>query len=731
MKNRRTRIIAGATLALLGLADLETTVAGQPQAHEPPERREVAAVRLHEGERLTLDGLLDEAAWARAEPAESFVQAEPYEGTPATEATDIRVLYDRDNLYFGILCRDSQPDRLLTTSLRRDFNENDTDMVGIALSPFDDRRNGFLFLTTPDGAQHDAQVTDDGVKVNENWDAVWHVRARQTPSGWAAEVAIPFKTLRFTAGASQAWGVNFDRRMRRKNEVARWSFVPRRFDLGRFSMAGRLVGLEGVRQGRNLKVKPYGLVSVDNVETGSHKGSADGGWDVKYGLTSSLVLDLTLNTDFSQVEVDQQQINLTRFPLFFPEKRDFFLESADLFHFGVGAQEKQRGRTASEEFVAFFSRRIGLSPEGLPLPIWGGARLTGRLGDHSLGLLQMSTRSTDRFPGNDYTVLRLRRDLFRKSDVGGVFLNRSGEGSDFSRVVGADANFEFMDRLTLSSFVAKSYVPGSPGDDLAGKLSAQWADNFLGISGTYVDVGENFNDDMGFIRRKGIRVLRSGLDLHPRPKRSSWIREFHPHAYLDYFMDRDNHLLTRNLHLGLWIYFQDGSRMEVYQSREFEELRNPFRIRRDISIPVGTYSVARHVAQYSWNPSKPVAGSVRYNWGGFWSGRFAEWTLTGILRHRPDFSAELSYVTNDVRLREGSFRTHLAGVRLRYAFSTRQFLDLFAQHNSISRLHSVQVRYNLIHRPLSDLFIVYHEQRTAHEDGLRSLSLKFTRLFEF
>ena len=510
-----------------------------------------------------------------------------------------------------------------------------------------DPQSGSLLPYRNHGAKRDVQITNDGDNTNPNWDAVWSVRTHRNEEGWTTELVIPLKTLRFPADFARPWGINFSRRNRWKNEVSVWNFIPRRYSLTRVSLAGSLSGLEQVQPGRNLKLTPYGLFEYSRT-AGQDDTELKGGTDLKYGLTTTLTLDLTLNTDFSEVEVDEQRVNLTRFPLFFSEKRIFFLESADIFHFGVRPTEKGGGPNA-EEFIGFFSRRIGLSSEGDPLPIWGGARLTGRSGPYSLGLLQFFTREEEPFPSTAYTVLRLKKDILRQSDVGVLLMNRSAEPGDYTRMIGSDLNFEFLDRLSLTSFLAKSFTPGVEESDYSGKVFAGWSDNLLQVFSTYIDIGENVDDSMSFVPRKGVRLVRSSFYLRPRPK-IPWVREFAPHVSHRYIMNRDFDLRTERTHIGLWTYFHNGSRFEIFQNQEFQVLDNPFRIHPGVLLPVGNYSFNNMVVQYFHNPSSSLFGNIRYSWGDFWSGSIRGLNYGVTVRVRPRFFVQVGHQKNWVKL---------------------------------------------------------------------------------
>ena len=379
---------------------------------------------------MVLDGRLDEPAWNLVQPASDFIQQDPVMGAPATERTEVRLLYDDHNLYIGVYCFDSAGRAgLVVNDVTRDYSSFQNDHLGVALDTFDDDRNGFFFATNPRGAKRDAQFGGDGANSNFDWDGIWHVKTLISESGWQVEMVIPFKTLRFRELKEQVWGVNFVRHIRRKNEVNHWSPVARPYRIGRISLGGILEGVGGVRQGRNLYLKPYVSAPIVRRRDDDVDFQPEVGMDVKYGVTPGVTLDLTVNTDFAQVEADEQQINLTRFPLFFPEKREFFLENATIF------RVKRVGsgfRSGDRDLIAFFSRRIGLA-EGTVIPILGGARLTGRAGKYRLGLISMQTDELGSTPSTNFSVARVRRDILQNSDVGGIFINKHESGGRYNR----------------------------------------------------------------------------------------------------------------------------------------------------------------------------------------------------------------------------------------------------------------------------------------------------------
>ena len=691
--------------------------------------------------RITLDGNLNEPVWETAEPAKDFIQKEPSEGEPASEWTEVRILYDRENLYIGAYCHDRTPQQIVVRDVTRDFEPLDQDIFGVELDTFNDDRNGFTVLTTPKGGLRDMQFFNEGREVNDNWDGVWYVETRIQEDGWTAEFAIPFKTLRFSRENLQIWGVNFFRRIRRRNELSHWSPVPRRYGRFQAALSGDLRGLEGLKPGRNLKVKPFVLIGMNRFSSQGKtaEGDFDGGVDVKYGLTSGLTLDLTLNTDFSQVEADTQQVNLTRFPLFFPEKREFFLENSGVFQFG---ETYQVGPPRSNEVLLFFSRKIGLSEEREPLPLLGGARMTGRAGPYYLGFMNIQTRSEGAVAANNFTVARLRRDLSDNADVGVMFLNRqSGQPEDYNRSFGADVNFQFFQRnLKLNGLLSKTETPGLRGDDGLAKVEVTWQGDVLRIIGSYLDIQKNFNPEMGFVRRPGRRILHNEFGLNLRLRREtrwgSFIRDIKPLVISDYAILPNGETETKLLRPNLRFDLQDGGAIELQYHFNFERLTEPFRIRRSpshpITLPAGNYRFNEFVAWYFTNKSKPFAIDVKFRKGDFFNGNKTTLTAGGKFQSGYRFSTSVSYERNDVELQQGSFTTNLVGLLVNYTFSPRMFLNALIQYNSDTNQVSSNIRFRLIHRPLSDLYLVYNEQRDVQQDrNDRAITLKYTHLLTY
>jgi hypothetical protein len=714
------------------------------QFQSPDGRRTVSAAEARAP--ITLDGALDEEVWRSAQPAGDFVQAEPHEGQAATELTDVRLAYDHDALYIGVACHDATPSGLIINDIRKDFANGEQDSFEVILDTFADRRNGFVFVVNPVGAKADTQIANEGRDVNTSWDAVWTVSARRDAAGWTAEIRIPFKTLRFERGEDRIWGVNFSRRIRRKNEVDYWSPVPRVYNLYRASLAGTLAGLPDASQGRNLRLKPW--ISADatrGLAGDAFDGDAHAGLDVKYGVTPSLTLDVTVKPDFAQAEADEQQVNLTQFSLFYPEKREFFLENSGLFYFGDIPRESRLGNARfsppEEEMLLFFSRRIGLTDGGREIPIAAGGRLTGRVGRTGVGAMTIQTQGIDGRDGDNYTVLRGRRDILKNSDVGAIFLSRlsAGGSSDRNQVAGVDANFRFVKALSVNGFLAKSATPGVDGGQMAGKGSVVWNDNFLHTQYSLLSVGDNFRDDIGFIKRRGIRKHFADFGIRFRPEwwRKLGVRELHPHTRYNIYTDQSNQKVTHTNHIAMAWFFERGGYLELQWNPRFERITAPFRIRPDQSFAPGSYGWNEYVLELETDHSRKMSVSALITGGGFWTGSQKS-TKVGLL-FRPSYhlTFDTAIQRNDITLPlpMHDFVTNLVTSRIGYAFNTRTFLDTLLQYNTDLKQLSANIRFDLIHRPLSDLFIVYNEQRLNDQpvpvNTGRGLIVKYTHMLTF
>ncbi len=712
-------------------ADAPKTSAPSRAASNDDSRRErymMPAVRV--GERPRLDGVLDEAIWQQAAVIEEFVQQEPREGAPASERTEVRVMYDARSLLIAVHAFDSEPSALVATEMRRDSDRLlDEDSFSLILDTFNDSRNGYMFVTTPLGAKLEQQISEEGegntragllnANVNRNWDGIWEVATQVTSDGWIAEIAIPLTTLRFSDAADQQWGINFMRNIRRKNEQVFWAPIPKAYTLTRVSMAGALVGLQSLSHGLDLKLKPYVVSGVRDTKTAANHSTEflrDVGADVKYGVTGGLNLDLTYNTDFAQVEVDEQQVNLTRFGLFFPEKRDFFLENAGQFKMGTGGTFT----STTVETDLFFSRRIGLSDTGQVIPIIGGARLAGKQGRHNIGILDIQTDSAFGRPGDNFLIARYGSDVLKRSRVGAIFINKETLGGDahYNRTMGADANLVVGKNLQINSYVAKSQTPGLNGNDMAFFGRVAYRDPAWNVWVNYLDVQDNFNDEVGFVQRTGVKTTKAYFSPTPRPGKAS-IRMLEPMFVLTYITDQHNRMVTRTQHFMNGFYMEDGSFINVIYQKNLDVLDVPFQIQKDVRIPVGTYKFDEVTLTYNTNPARRFYERFSYNPMEFYGG--TKQTITGAVgvRASSHLSSELQFSRNDVQLPWGDFLANLAILRVDYAVSPRATVRSLTQYNSLTREVTNSVRFNFIYRPGSDIYIVYNDlQQTGVPHGL-------------
>ena len=699
----------------------------------PSEYYRVAPVRVENGPQI--DGRLDEEVWLRAAVIDEFVQQEPAEGEPATEQTVVRLLYDAQALYIGVEAYDTEPAGVIATEMRRDsLRLLDEDNFQVILDTFHDRRSGYMFVTSPLGAKLEQQIAEEGEggwrgrnsnNININWDGVWDVVSHRTSDGWVAEIAIPMVTLRFPKTEEQVWGVNFMRNIRRKNEQVFWAPISKEYTLTRVSLAGTMTGIGAVNRGLDLRMTPYVLAggrqdrATAVVAGGGLDGSGfnDYGLDVKYGIASGLNLDLTLNTDFAQVEVDEQQVNLTRFPLFFPEKRDFFLENAGMFN--VGAPGSGFGRVAD----LFFTRRVGLSAGGQPTPIIGGARLTGKVNRHNVAAMNITTGSVGS-PGDNFFVGRYSRDILARSKVGGIVIDKQGFGSGglapggagiphFNRTFAADTTLALHRNLTVTGFIAKTETPDLPttGGERAAYGRATWLSPAFHVYTELADLQDNFNPEVGFVPRVGIRTSKFHGEWNPRPDRWN-IRMFDPMWNMTYTTDQNNRLLTRRIHNMIGTYFEDGSSAMFYYNDHFEQLDIPFDIRNaGVTVPAGTYRFGEWVFSYQSDPSRRLYTRTRYSPQTFFDGTRTDIQATVGLRATSRMSAETIFNRSDVDLPWGEFVADLASLRLDLTISPQMTLRSLSQYNSLTGEFSNSIRFNWIYSPGSDIYVAYDEMR--------------------
>ena len=729
-----------------------------------------------------INGRLDDDAWAEAQVLTGFIQREPSEGQPVSERTEVRVAYDEEALYVGAWLFDSDPTSLVFGQTLRDASLNESDAFVLVLDTYLDRQNGFVFGTTPAGIEYDGQVANEGQGgggggrpgggggrqqrgsgggFNLNWDGSWEVATSTDSLGWYAEMRIPFTTLRYGRGGDQTWGLNFERRIRRNSEEAVWAPIPRQFNLYRVSLAGTLDLAAPAT--RIATINPYVLsnsfkdytVTSPDAEFGSKVGI-----DAKIGLNQSLTLDLTVNTDFAQAEVDDQQVNLTRFSLFFPEKRAFFLENAGTFSVGSG-------RSAE----LFFSRRIGLS-SGQEVPIHAGARMTGKVGDVQLGLLNIQTGGlsvpstvnggTLRVaPNNNFGVVRAFREWENRSRIGGIFVSRlnTNSPSDYNLTYGLDGRLGIGQDLTFSGWAGLTTTPlpsGTP--DLRegfnnGEYGYAGTGNFVTrdweISGGYRQIGSEFNPEVGFVNRSAYRYISGRVLYHLRTEGVDWFREFRPHISGNSFWSLGGFNESYYVHIDSHFAFENGAEIHLPGwNLTGEGLDAPFQIRDEgdlpdggrgpIIIPAGTYNNQELLFVANTNRSAPLSVSAGVTFGEFYSGTRSSPHGSVSYRFRDRLTTSVSMNYFDVKLDEGSFTTSLVRLTGSYSFTPRIYLQANLQYNDDSKNLGSNIRLGWLDTAGTGLFIVYNDTEFLGDiDPLgfrsgprqRQLVIKYTKLF--
>ena len=697
---------------------------------------------------INVDGALDEAFYTAVQPVSDFIQIEPNDGAPATERTEMWVGYDRDNLYFSFRNYDSQMNRVVAKELRRDNTAiwGGDDVVVFYLDTFNDGRNGVQFTINSIGGRTDGQATNDGA-YNGDYNMIWDVATGRFDGGWTIETAVPFKSLRYRPGAEQLWGINVVRTNRWKNELSFFNPIPKeRGQAGvHFSSStGLLRGIVAPSGARNLEIKPYVISNATGQALANqamrNEMTGDVGIDVKYGLTQNLTADLTYNTDFAQVEADQQQVNLTRFSLFFPEKRDFFLENQGMFAFG-GANQNN----ATDVPVLFYSRRIGLE-RGLAVPVRGGGRLTGRLGAFTLGLINIQTSDEPAVSAQptNFSVVRLRRDIFRRSSIGVLMTARtSGRAeSEENGAYGVDGTFGFFQSLTVNTYWARTEdrlgdrrPANASRDSYRGQF--HYNGDRYGLEMERLVVGNAFNPGVGYVRRTDMRRSHLQGRFSPRPRGSRLVRKYSWTGRFDYIENTAGHLETREQEAEFGIDFQNADRFTTGVVSTYEHLPRPFRIADGIVLPVGGYDYRTLTVQYNRANRQRIAGNTSFETGTFYNGRRTAFGVSaGRMNVTPRFSVEPTYTLNLVDLDEGEFTSQLIGSRVTFTSTPFMFTSALVQYNSSSRSLSANVRLRWEYRPGSELFVVYNDERNtmgrAFPDLMnRAFIIKVNRLFRF
>jgi hypothetical protein len=709
----------------------------------------VRAVRISEP--LTVDGRLDESVYKTVPPIGDFIQQEPREGELATEQTDVWILFDATNLYISARCWDSAPEREVANEMRRDASgivQNES--FGVTLDTFGDKRNGLLFMSSSLGGLRDSAVTDESSN-NIDWNTVWDARTARFENGWIAEFVIPFKSLRYKPGSDQQWGIQVRREVRWKNETSFLTLVPAflgNTGMWAVSLGATIVGLEVPASGKNIELKPYAITGLrtDQQASPSFVNDADGdvGFDVKYGLSKSLTLDLTYNTDFAQVEDDLQQVNLTRFNLFFPERRDFFLEGQGIFGFGgVGVSAGGGGISVNNNTpVLFFSRRIGLN-NGRPVPIRGGGRITGKAGAYSIGVLNIQSDeevAADARPTN-FSVLRIKRDIFRRSNIGVLYTRRDETRGDrgAGETFGIDALYSASRSVNLNGYVARTRTPGIQGDDASYLGHFDYNTDRYGAQLEHLYVGAGFNPEVGFLRRTDFTRNYAEARFSPRPARTHMkaVRRFVYLGSFEYFEDGAGTPEMRETQGSFSVQFQSGDYLTLRYLHDYELIPRPFPIAAGVLVPVGGYDYQSGVVSYLFGQQRKVAGTLSYQEGSLYDGTKRTVAFSGArIVLASNFQIEPSVSANWVSLPWGAFTSTVLTARQTYMVSPRMFMSALIQYNSSASTLSTNARFRWEYRPGSELFVVYSDGRDTVLKGFpdlvnRAFVIKINRLLRF
>jgi hypothetical protein len=653
---------------------------------------------------------------------------------PASENTEVRLLFDDNNLYIAVMCYDSNPGEVIATQMARDADLSVDDRIEILLDTFFDRRNAFYFSTNPEGALVDGLIVENGQQINREWDAIWDVRARRTEQGWSAEFAIPFKSLNFNQNRL-LWGFNLSRTIRRKTEEIRWASPRLDVRFTQVSEAGEIDGLMEVAQGRGLDVRPYASGAwVHTLAPGGHPAERDVGADIFFNITPSLKLTGTINTDFAETEVDNRQINLTRFPLFFPEKRAFFLENAGVFNFGAPAGGGGGGG-GGNELLPFFSRRIGLLG-GQEIPILAGLKLAGKVGRYDVGVLDMRTRETRRqnelVEAKNFFVARVKRNIWNQSYVGGIFTDGNPEGSSAARTYGADVRLSTSRFLggrrnfNIDGYALKVANEGIQDNNSSYGLAVTYPNDTWNLGVDWRRIEGNFKPALGFVQRSDISRLNTTSNFGIRPRNLVGLRRIFFQFMVNRFVRLDHgqveswRIFTAPVHLT----WNSGDRFEINANPQFERLFAPFEISRGVILPPGDYRFIRYRIEFFTSPNRPYKIETTWWLGTYWSGHADQ--LTGQFQYKwaPHLDTIFRYDQTFARLQEGNFAARIFSLRANYSFSPLLTLSNLAQYDNDSKNLGWQSRIRWILQPGREIFLVFNQGWIRERDSSDSIHFR-------
>ncbi len=669
---------------------------------------------------ITLDGKLDEPQWQEAPHAGGFIQRELHEGEPATEKTEVAVLYDKKNLYIGAWCYDSRPEKIIANRMKRDFEYESDDNFKVIFDTYGDSRTAYLFVTNPNAARFDAMISHFGESYNVNWNGVWNVKTSKNGKGWFVEMEIPLSTLRFKRGTQQEWGINFERVIQRKREEDLWEGWSRDGTFTMVSRAGKLTGLAGISHTSLVEIKPYGIAGVGFSADENPKVLGNIGGDINYLITPTLKLNVTLNTDFAQVESDQMQVNLTRFSLYYPEKREFFLEGKNYYNFGLG-----------HRMQPFYSRRIGLAEDHSVIPIIAGARVMGKAGNTSVGVMSIQTGKKDTIPSVNYSVVRIKQDVLKESSVGFIAVSKLEPGRE-NYTYGADFTY-FTSHLAngknvaVGGAVAQTFTSDKEEKTgTASKIYVDYPNDFIDFYATWEYSSLGFNPEVGFQRRTNYQMYNADMRIMPRIKRIGFVKKFNFKPFdFNYYIDNATHRLQ-----SLWSELRilgfetkSGEEFEFNVQRKAENLTEPFEIHDGVVIDQGEYWFTDWELQLSTFDGRKLSGGIFVNWGGFYNGNQ---TIVGsrlALQPNRYFKLSAHYALHDITLPEGTFSVHELSGRFDFALNPDLFGSSLVQWNNEENEVLINFRINWIPKPGTNLYFVVNQ---GYDTENREFTSKYT-----
>lgn len=715
-------------LTLLWMCTLSISLSVNAQTE-----RELPRMSAHRtSEEIKVDGVFDEPVWQTVEPIRQLYQIQPDQGEPATEQSAVRILYDDKKLYFGFIFFDEM-DKIVANDMRRDSpGLRSNDYGFLLLDTYNDRRNAVFFRFTPVGGMEDTAVSNSGGSLNTSWDIVWECRCRINEDHWTAEIAIPFSQLRFEQSEVMNWGINFGREIARKQEIDAWNEAPKTYGgLAKYRTAyfGTLEGLEGITPSRHLELLPYVLPGASyGSSTEETEGVFEAGADLKYGVTPNLTADLTFNTDFAQVEADQEQVNLTRFSLFFPEQRPFFLEGASIFDVGIPRPSFRR----PPPLLLFYSRRIGLAG-GRAIPILGGGKMTGKIGPYGIGILNVFTdKYEEDVPGvhpenifseprTNYSVMRVNRDLLVGSTVGGILINKqdadasnSTAGLDFSYRPTREINIQGLFSRTLEDFEVDFSQKSN-----AFFIGGDWRTNLFRLDASYTDIGEDFNPEVGYIQRTGVRRFRGDASYTPWPDKFG-IREIQIGPEIDIVLTQENELETQEITFDTQFEFKTGDDIGFQVQNTIEHLDIGFNLQGE-EIPTGDYNFTSFQVSARTSSARMIGARMQVEFGEFYHGTRRGFSIEATARPSARLSIEPSIEFNRITLPGEKFDANAFGGRIGYSFSTTLFAKLFSQWSTDRDIFSANFLINYIYRPGSDIYLVFDQSYDTRDGGAKLL----------